>query len=161
MIAERDLYKPISAYFFKLYKSRYKSLKIIFEDASTVRLSSWLERKGFAEHFKEHNTFDIKIDIIGTIISSNSIRLILVECKKGPITLKDVSQLIGYTKIVNPYRSIIVSPKDPNKSIIRLINDFQRTDILQFDNDYIRICKWDVNSKSIVHSSIIPRGYSI
>ncbi len=162
-ISEEKLYKPICIWLCKLLNSRYRDSRIIVADTSTTRLSSWLQKNKIARFFKDSECYDFKIDVTGVIIKSNNASLYFVECKASYITLKDIGQIFGYSRIANPTRSIIISPKGASIALEKLITVRGRTDIIDYSMNrkanIIRICKWDIDKQSIDYNSTIPLGY--
>lgn len=85
-----------------------------------------------------------------------------IECKLGRITLRDLSQLLGYSKVALPLYSIILSPKGISRSLNLLFDIARRNDILYYSTDsYIIIGKWNEKRKELDLSSIIPKGSRI
>jgi len=67
----------------------------------------------------------------------------LVECKLGRINLRDLSQLLGYSRVALPLYSIILSPRGISQSLNLLFNIARRNDILYYSPDrHIFIAKW-------------------
>ncbi len=85
--------------------------------------------------------------------------LAFVECKLNSISLKDISQLIGYSKVVRPVFSLILSPAGISSPVNTLINIYKRYDILTYWNNLkIRIAKWNKTTKDIDAATLIPHG---
>jgi hypothetical protein len=110
-------------------------------------------------------SWDIQVDIVGFIISPKQTDVAFVECKNSQITLVNLSQLLGYTKVVIPQYSIIVAPQGASDSLLSLLKTFNRLDILQYQDRsgkflrYIAVARWDENSQCIDYGSIIPANY--
>ena len=84
--------------------------------------------------------------------------LAFVECKLKSISLKDVSQIIGYSKVAKPVLSLIISPQGI-KYLNKLINIYRRYDILTYQDDLkVRIAKWNKSTKDIDVSTLLPHG---
>jgi hypothetical protein len=164
MLSEKELYPAIAKWLRDLLKYRYRKSDVIVEDTSRIMLSRWLTLKRLDSAVKCGRYFDFKVDISGAIIDERNVRLYLVECKLNQITIKDVSQILGYSRIANPYRALIVSPRGPSRNLDRLIMVSGRSDVLQYgqqddSESTIRICKWDVQRGSMDLTSSIPLGY--
>ncbi|HUS49820.1 MAG TPA: hypothetical protein VMZ91_06625, partial [Candidatus Paceibacterota bacterium] len=85
--------------------------------------------------------------------------LAFVECKLNSISLKDISQLIGYSKVVRPTFSLILSPAGISSPVNKLINIYKRYDILTYWNNLnVRIAKWNIITKEIDQASLLPHG---
>jgi len=164
MVSEKDLYPVISNWLSRLLKSRFGRSKIIVEDTSRIKLSRWLENKGINSRVRYGQFFDFKVDISAAIIGDKGVRLYLMECKTKPITIKDLSQILGYGRIVEPYRAVIISPSGVSKNLFRLIMVSGRTDVLRYNHtkktdSLIRICKWDIERNDVDFLASIPLGY--
>jgi len=86
-------------------------------------------------------------------------KLIFVEVKDAELTLKDLGQLWGYTQLINPIESFLISPKGLGV-LSHLFNVLKREDLLKYglrENKFMRVAKWDKNRKSIDYASIIPK----
>jgi hypothetical protein len=128
-------------------------------DTSREDLCEFLRRRNLSKHFPQSDTFVIKVDITGVIVSGDVYLLAFVECKANSISLRDISQLIGYSKVVIPSFSMIVSPAGVSPPVNRLINIYRRYDILSYKDDLIvRIAAWNRTSKDIDYASVLPHG---
>lgn len=159
-INENQMYRDVKDWLERIMHRRYKKIPIIVEDTSRVKLSDFIQKKGISDYFPtEYITYDIKVDVTGVILKKVA-ELILVECKLKEITLRDLSQLIGYTVITNPKYSILLSPSGISNNLLRLLNVYNRRDILKYGrNKSIIIARWDINKKDIDYNSVIPSGF--
>jgi len=158
---EKEMYPHVRSWFEKVLQDKFKRARILVADTSKKVLSKWLFEKGYHRHFKDYSTYEIEVDITG-VIESEKTELAFVECKLNKITLRDLSQLLGYSKVAIPLLSIILSPKGISDSMKLLFNVSRRNDVLYYaDNKYIVIGKWNETRKEIDQTSIIPRGYHI
>lgn len=122
-------------------------------------LSRYIQEKNLTSYFPDYQTYEIKVDIIATIKSQSSIKLAFVECKIDQITLKDISQLMGYCRVAKPVFSIILSPEGITSSVKYLFKTFSRYDVLEYQgNNKVIIATWKKASKSILIESVIPSG---
>ena len=153
------MYPHVRSWLEKILQSRFKRAKILVADTSKKVLSRWLFEKGYHKHFKDYSTYEIEVDVTG-VIETEKTELAFVECKLNKITLRDLSQLLGYSKVALPLFSIIASPKGISDSMNLLFNVSPRNDVLYYtDNKHIVIGKWDETRREIDQSSIIPKGY--
>jgi len=159
---EKDMYPAVSKWLERTLKNKYRRADIWVFDTSRIVLSKFLVENGYHVLFNEYQTFEIQVDVTGIIKRENKADLVFVECKRKEISLRDLSQLIGYSKVALPAHSIILSPKGVSKSLSLLFNVWRRYDVLYYaKNKYILIGRWDVDRKELDPSSIIPRGSSI
>ena len=156
---ESQMYPDVMEWLRERLKARYKRYNVSVFDTHTKYLSKFLVTENLHLFFDDYLSYEIKVDIIGVIKRKEKAKLIFVECKLAPITLRDISQLLGYSKVAKPLSSVVISPKGVSKSVAYLFNTLRRYDILYYDRDKkIIIAQWKPASKDIVSSSIIPRG---
>jgi len=151
---------PDVAKWFKIYlQARHSHSVVKVYDSHKTNLSRLLFEKGLYRFFPEYNAFDIKIDITATIKSKRNFDLAFVECKLKPITLKDVGQIVGYSRVARPKYAFIISPEGISGALSSLLLTYGRYDILEYAlNRRIRIAKWDIIRKEIDSSSFLPPG---
>jgi len=162
--SEKDMYPEVANWLREFLIQKFKKASITVDITANTKLYYWLERKKLQKFFKEYISYDIKIDVVGAIIYDNKADLVFIECKRKSITLKDVAQLLGYSRVANPILSFIISPGGLSKPLGFLLEIYGRYDILTYDRDLIRvirIAKWDASRKSINLSSILPPGAHI
>ena len=129
---------------------------------SRTSVAKFLTTKGLAQYFSdEYHTYDIRVDITAVIIKGDKGELVFIECKLRKISLRDLSQLLGYSVVAKPLYSLIISPEGIADSLRSLITTFGRRDILKYaDKREIALAKWDENKKDLDYTSIIPTGWS-
>lgn len=156
------MYPDVCAWFKGILKDKFKDTEVCVEDTSRRVLSKWLVENGFHEFFPDYQTYEIEVDVTGIVKKSDEAHLGLIECKLGRITLRDLSQLLGYSKVALPLYSVILSPKGISRSMNLLFNVARRNDILYYSADrHIFIVKWHEKRKEVDLSSIIPKGSRI
>jgi hypothetical protein len=156
---EKQMYFEVRDWLFGFLKCRHRRHKIIVEITPQTKLYRWLEKKGLHIFFKDYLTYDIKVDVLGLIHSETKANLAFVECKLNPISLMDVSQLLGYSRVALPKYSIIVSPEYISRPIAELLLKYSRFDVLSYgENNKVRIAKWDSTRKTISIESLLPLG---
>ncbi|MDO9576586.1 MAG: hypothetical protein Q7J16_01745 [Candidatus Cloacimonadales bacterium] len=132
------------------------SKKITVLDTHASYLSNFIIKLKYQKYFPEFSTYQIQQDITGFIEYNDKVELVFVECKLDQLTLSNLSQLIGYSFIAKPFISILLSPKGMSNSLERLLNVFNRRDILQYrPKRKILIIKWDIHKQDIDYMSSI------
>lgn len=157
--SEKEMYPEIVNWLIKHLKGIYPKSEIEVFDTSKINLCEFIRRKNLSIYFPEFETYVIKVDITGVIKYKEKCLLVFVECKLKSISLKDISQLIGYSKVVRPTFSLILSPAGVSSPVNKLINIYKRYDILTYwDNLNVRIAKWNKITKEIDQASLLPHG---
>ncbi len=156
------MYPHVISWLHGLLSSKFKRARVSVYDTSKKVLSRFLFEKGLHKKFPEYQTYEIEVDITGVIEEASKTSLALVECKLASITLRDLSQLLGYSKVANPLISLIVSPAGISESLNMLFNVHRRDDILYYSHDrYIRVAKWVESKIDLDLSSLIPKGTTL
>jgi hypothetical protein len=157
--SEKEMYPEVFNWLLKHLKGIYPKSEIEVFDTSKINLCEFIRRKNLSIYFSEFETYVIKIDITGVIKYKEKCLLAFVECKLNLISLKNISQLIGYSKVVRPTFSLILSPIGISSPVNKLINIYKRYDILTYyDNLNVRIAKWNIITKEIDQASLLPPG---
>lgn len=158
MSKEYLLYPEVKEWFHEYLTDRYKKWNVFTTyKTSTISLDSVL--KSINIKLIDIVGLNIKIDVVGVLRKNNDIRLAFAEVKTAPLTLKDLGQLWGYTQLVNPLESFLLSSGGLG-SLDYLFNIRHRQDLLYYGlkKEYMmKICKWDSIRKSVDILSIIPK----
>lgn len=162
---EKELYPTIMEWLKGYLEDRFKKSKVSTFNTSGTVLYRFLQEKGFSEFFPDYQAFEIMVDITGIIISNQSAKLVFIEVKRDAISLKDISQLLGYSIIAKPEFSFLISPAGLSNRMNYLLNQIKHLEVLNYDREdttkFIRIAKWDINKEEIIPGSIIPKGSHI
>ncbi|MFO7797859.1 MAG: hypothetical protein ACQERB_05665 [Promethearchaeati archaeon] len=154
---EKDYYPIIKVWLRNLLESYFPNKNIHVFDSSNIYLDKLIQENNWTNYRSDYATYQIKIDILGVIIDDGKMDFVFIEVKNTKISLKDVSQLLGYSRVANPIYSIITSPKWISKPIRILFDTYRRFDILKYDhNRTIKVCKWDKNKNDIDYNLIYP-----
>jgi len=163
--SEKEMYPDITAWLTTFLMGRFSSEKVIVRDGSRTPLKRILQDENLNPINKpEWLTFDILVDICGFIIQKDKIEFAFIECKNKPISLLDVSQLLGYSKVALPIFSCILSPFGMSADVARLLVTYNRQDILEYRQDKgkqaqsIFIATWLKEQQQIDFGTIIPSG---
>jgi len=159
---EAAMYPDVIKWLKRILTHSYPDTDVNVYDTSKVILSKFLLEKKLHTAFPYYQTYEIQVDITGVIRSKDFVKLVFVECKLNKINLRDLSQLLGYSKVANPRLSIILSPAGFSDSINFLFNVHRRIDILYYNkNHFIRIAKWLKTRQDIDYANILPKGSTI
>jgi hypothetical protein len=148
--SERSLYAPVAVWLHDFLKGRHRRSAITTLDMSRSSLSATIKMEQMGSGFPgEWVTWNVHADVVGFVQTKNAVMIALVECKEGPLTLRDLSQLIGYCQVVHPAYAFLLSPPGPSPSLMRLLTVFNRTDILVYNRvnksipGSIVVASWD------------------
>lgn len=162
---EKDMYPDVMAWLDSFLKARYSQQQILVRDCSSKALKRILQDEGLTPSNKpEWLTFNIKVDVCGFILKGADVDFAFVECKNKAISLIDISQLIGYSKVALPVFSCIVSPFGMSSDVSTLLETYNRQDVLEYDYPTGQLAKsvfvatWSKSQRSIDYSNVIPRG---
>ena len=155
---EEKLYPEIKEWLQQYLTDKYKgyTIETTFE-TSRRNLDAVLKSKGI--DCKEAIGLNIKVDVVGILKRGTEYKLVFVEVKDVELTLKDLGQLWGYTQLINPVESFLVSLK-VLRALSHLFNVLKREDLLKYglkENKFMQVAKWDKSRKSIDYNSLIPK----
>jgi len=167
-INEQQMYPDVAKWLNRLLKGKYPEARIEVRDTHATKLNEYVIRHGLQEYFDDDrwHTYDIKVDLTAFIKSQKSKGLIFVECKTTNISLLNVSQLLGYSRVALPLSSYLLSSAGIGTSVQTLITKYGRSDILEYHwrkGEAARnmiIAKWESNLKTIDLNSVLPPGAS-
>ena len=156
------MYQPVAYWLRTLLAPRQGKVKVEAYVTSDVALYRWLEQKGFSRFFPEYLAYDIRVDVTGVSSNGESAHLAFVECKVNPISLRDISQLLGYCRVAQPKCAWILSPAGISPHVGYLLRTYHRYDVLSY-NDSSRICvaTWNHDRLDIDQSSVLPPGHYV
>jgi len=154
------MYKPVKLWFKKYIKSKVKNAIVKVFDAHDYYVSHIIEKINAERYFPEYLAFKIKTDVLGVIIKDKKGYLGVIECKTKPITVMDLSQAIGYSRILQPALSLIVSPSGWSEAIHSLIEIYKREDVLNYhEKKKLIIATWDNTTASVLYERSLPKGH--
>ncbi len=157
--SEKEMYPEIIAWLNRYLKRLHPRSEIKAFDTSRINLCEFIRRNKLCKYFSEFETYVIKVDITAVIKNKDKCSLAFVECKLNSISLKDISQLIGYSKVVRPVFSLILSPVGISSPVNSLMNIYKRYDILTYWKEAkVRIAKWNRNTGDIDTATLLPHG---
>lgn len=157
--SENEMYPVVMDWFNTYLKGHYPKKEIQVFNTSRENLSEFLRERKLHKYFPEFETYVIKVDVTAVISFKETYKLGFVECKLNPISLKDISQLIGYSKVVIPEVAFILSPEGISAPVNTLLKIFKRHDILEYIPKHrVKVAKWDANKKEIDVASLLPPG---
>lgn len=158
-IGESELYPHIEKWLNGYLRDRYPDYQVETTYKSATHTLENILRE-YHLNISRALLLNIKIDILGILRDDKRQELVFVEVKDNLLTLKDLGQLWGYTQLINPVESFLISSKGLGP-IGELYNTLNRRDLFVYGIRRERIMKaalWLKNSNSIDYASMIPRS---
>ena len=156
---EQEMYPLVCRWLKSFLSARHKRSRIRTFDTSVISLYKWVEQNRFEKYFPQYLAYDIRVDVTGIVCGKKKAHLAFVECKLRPITLRDISQLIGYCRVARPKFAWILSPSGITSRVSYLLKTYRRYDVLEYgDQGRVQIATWNHDRAGIDASSILPPG---
>jgi hypothetical protein len=162
---ESAMYPEVARWLENFLRSRHPNSKVEAFLTPNERLFRVITRMNVERYLPpEWQTWDVQSDVVGFVQHENSIDIALIECKIAQISISHLSQAIGYSRIVRPRWSFLISPQGINPNLLRLLNTFNRQDVLVYAEAEHRtprsliLARWDAASQQIDWSSVVPSG---
>lgn len=157
--SEAVLYKPVAEWLQSYLAGSLRRCEVMAHDTHSTDLSTFLRAQTLQKWFPDWSAYEIKVDVTAVIRSKKSVSLAFAECKKGPITLRDVGQLLGYSLVARPTFSVLVSPEGLSERLSSLLLTFGRQDVLAYgDNRSIRLAQWNLLRREVNLATLLPPG---
>ena len=158
-LRENQMYPDVMAWLKDALREQHPQANIDTYDTSKVALYRFLEMVGLENRFPQCRSYDICVDVTGIVQTRRSAYLAFVECKLKAITLRDLSQLLGYSRVAIPVYSIIVSPAGIGSAMTYLLRTYGRVDVLEYGRGRrLKVATWDAQRREISIPSLIPAG---
>ncbi|MEW5795877.1 MAG: hypothetical protein AB1772_05905 [Candidatus Zixiibacteriota bacterium] len=159
---EDQMYPHVSGWLEAFLKDRHRHAEIRVIDASRKSLSRLITDYGFQDRVPaEWVSWDIQVDVVGFVLQKQQMLMAFVECKVGFLTLRDLSQLLGYSRVALPRYSFLVSPEGPSDFLTSLLRTYNRSDVLRYNFPIgqtpwsIAVGRWIGQAKNLDWSSVI------
>ncbi len=155
------MYPDVCAWLQEALKAKFPKSAIRVADTSRVTLGRFLEQEGLTDIFPEYQTYEINVDVTG-VVQRKMPGLLFVECKLTTLKLRDVSQLLGYSKVAKPIYSILLSPAGISQALTHLLKIHFRYDVLEYaEGKRLILGVWDSSRKLIDPATLIPSGATL
>lgn len=154
---EIALYPSMLLWLQTFLEIKHTNALVMTYDVHAIDLSDFIQRNNYTRFFPEYATYKIRVDLLGVIIENDTCKLVFVEVKDTALSLINLSQLLGYCKILRPEFAYLISPRGLSRPLSQLLTHFNRIDILEFDkNKFARVARWNPTRNAIELDSIIP-----
>lgn len=166
---EPEMYPDVINWLQRFLKGRFPRYEIDVRDTHRMPLNRFVERHQLGHYFDSQiwQTYEIRVDIAGFIVSEKRKALALVECKLAVASLLDFCQLLGYSRVACPLLSFLISPQGMSSTLNTLLLEYARDDLLEYYHApgerprKIVLAKWDSVVKQIEIASTIPKDFVI
>ena len=156
---EKQMYPDVMEWLKRKLRGMFHRAEIETYDTSAVALYRFLETNGLQELFPQYQSYDIRVDVTGVVQTKHEAHLAFVECKLRQITLRDLSQLLGYSRVAIPIYSIIVSPAGIGSAMTCLLKTYGRIDVLEYEKSRrLKVATWDSARREVSVPTTIPAG---
>lgn len=162
---ESEMYPQVALWLEAFLRAKYPQSSVETLSASTKRLNQIIAHKTFSQSLpSDWQSWDVKVDVVGFVASELATEIALVECKLSQITVAHLSQAIGYSRIVRPRWSFLLSPRGVSPTLRRLFESYNRQDILVYFEQprhqprTLILARWDAPSQQIDNATLIPQG---
>ena len=162
---EIEMYAPVAKWFQEFLSGRLPKTTVEVHDTHAMPLNGYIKRLGLHGYFDSDlwQTFDIRVDL--TAFLAGSIKgIAFVECKMNAISLRDVSQLLGYSRVALPLFSYLISSSGVGGSVKSILQVYGRFDILEYawqpgsEPRKLVLAKWDSATKGLDATTVLPPG---
>lgn len=163
---EIEMYPSVMEWLGSFLRSRFRPARIDVRDTHMSPLNEYIRRQGLGEYFDSDlwQTFDIRVDVTGFVRTSRVRGVAFVECKTTPISLRHLSQLLGYSRVAMPLVSYLISPAGVGSNLKSLVLRYDRSDILEYtwmrgkSPRTVILGRWDPLAKTLDATSLLPPG---
>ena len=160
-VSEENLYPEIRVWLNGYLNEKYGRSKwsvLVSGDSHKHFIEDALKRMGVSKGL--FSRLKIKVDIVALLRKGTREELVLMEVKLPPTSLKDLGQLWGYTQLLNPLESFLVSPNGTG-TLNELYHVMKRDDLFTYgikSEKRMVVGRWDTVRKTLDESTIIPNG---
>ena len=160
------MYGDVGEWLHRFLSARFSKGQVEVLDTHKSDLNRLISSRGLHGCFESDvwRTYEIRTDITAFLQGGKARGLVFVECKLGSISLRDLSQLLGYCRIARPLMAFLVSPVGARGSLRSLVNVYGRTDVLEYDwpkgkmARSIVVARWNEASRDLDMTSVLPPG---
>ena len=160
--SERDMYPDVRQWLEDFLKGRFRQAEVDVHALPHTPISRFVRTYNRGSFPGEWVTWNIKVDVVGFIHHPNRpTDLVFVECKNSKLTLAHLSQLLGYSRIARPLYSFLISPVGFSRSLVSLLQEYQRRDVLEYHWETgklprkIIIAEWEMATSNLNRHTII------
>ncbi len=155
-------YPDVCNWLEEFLKGHFRQAEIDVHILSNTPISRFLSTYDSGNFPGEWVTWNIKVDVVGFVHRSNKPTTIaFVECKNTKLTLAHLSQLLGYSRIAQPLYSFLISPLGFSRTLVSLLQEYRRHDVLEYHWEAGRIprkvviAQWEASKSNLNRHTMI------
>lgn len=160
--SEKDMYPDVCRWLEAFLKDRFRQAEVDARALPHTPISRFLSTYDRGSFPGEWVTWNIKVDVVGFVHHPNrSTDMVFVECKKNRLTLADLSQLLGYSRIARPLYSFLISPAGFSRSLVALLDEYHRHDVLVYHSEdgklprQVIVAEWEMATCNLNRHTMI------
>lgn len=149
---KQELTDKLSIWLEKYCKENYSAEYHI----EVIKPSSYISRlpNESIKRIENYSSLDFKPDVLGVLTSKdefNNVKLIFINRSISSLSLREIGEIICYSKIANPIESYLVSPMAlANEVNLILLDKNMQNRILKYQDKFLKICKFDKDKNIII-----------
>lgn len=164
--SEMEMYPDVVSWLENRLPTQFRGAEIDVRDTHALPLNQYISRHRLGRYFDLDiwQTYEIQVDVTAFLKHPKWTGMLFVECKNTMISLRDLSQLLGYSRVAQPLRSYLISSVGIGNAPRSLLLTYDRTDVLEYywergrQPRTIVMGRFDRTSKQLESGTILPRG---
>ena len=150
----------IGAWLSRCLSHRWKGMNLHVIDSGSRNLSEIIRDLQLQGVFPQWKAWDVKVAVTGVLHREKQGCIALIDFVAKKVTLDDVAGLLGYARAINPILCMAMSREGAADSLLTLVHDYGRHDVLRYGREirHIRIGQWNDKWREVDPASVIPRG---
>ena len=160
--SEKDMYPDVCRWLEAFLKDRFRRAEVDVHSLPHTPISRFLSTYDRGNFPGEWHSWNIKVDVVGFVHHADKpTDLVLVECKNTKLTLAHLSQLLMYSRIARPLYSFLISPAGFSRSLVSLLQEYQRRDVLEYHSEdgklprKVIVAEWEMTSRNLNRHTMI------
>ena len=125
-------------------RGRFRNAEVTcLDEGRSSLLRDVLARHGLESNWPESSTWSVTMDAVVLIKCASSVTLTLAKLKSDRVRIADVGEMVASCEVIRPTFAFLLAPDGLSRSLLALLTDFGRWDILRYGEQYIRVGTWD------------------
>lgn len=166
LLSETALYPPVARWLQAFLAARFPRATVTVYDTHAVVLNRFIAQHGLDHFFPTPvwQAYEIKVDLTAFVQQATGTVLVFVECKRAPLSLRDLAQILGYARVARPHLALLLSPAGPGDALRTLLETYGRLDLLEYDwpprqaPRRLIVGRWQVATASPDRTALWPPG---